>query len=263
LLLCALATIVGYAMTAVVITAATPVRLPRWPTLVLQLASSFANRLAPSGLGATALTVRYLERKGATRSSAAASVVVKGSMGVAVRVILFVALLPFFGGVGRGRELPDDERLLIALAGVLAVLGLVSRVVHVPPRWSEAVRCGCDTAWAVVRRPRRALVLLGGTAAVTLLHVVGMYFALHSVGAGTTFVDTTLVYLVAGTIGSLSPLPGGLGAFEAALVTGLAATSTSPAAAAAAVLLFRLVTFWLPVLPGFLAFGWLRRAGHV
>ena len=46
------------------------------------------------------------------------------------------------------------------------------------------------------------------------------------------------------------PTPGGLGAIEAALVAGLTGVGMDPAIAVAAVLSYRLATYWLPILPG-------------
>jgi len=60
-----------------------------------------------------------------------------------------------------------------------------------------------------------------------------------------------VVYLTGGAIGSIIPTPGGIGGLEAALTAGLTAAGVPGAAAASAVLLFRLLTFWLPV-----PFGW-------
>ena len=53
--------------------------------------------------------------------------------------------------------------------------------------------------------------------------------------------------------------PGGIGAVEAALTAGLVATGLHGTEAASAVLLFRLLTFWLPVPVGWVAFNYLER----
>ena len=60
-----------------------------------------------------------------------------------------------------------------------------------------------------------------------------------------------VVYLTGSAIGSILPTPGGLGGVEAALTAGLTAAGLPGAVAVSAVLLFRLLTFWLPV-----PFGW-------
>ena len=59
------------------------------------------------------------------------------------------------------------------------------------------------------------------------------------------------------------PTPGGLGAVEAALAAGLTATGMAAATAVSAVLLFRLLTFWLPVPVGWAAFNFLERRGAI
>ncbi|MGW7216438.1 lysylphosphatidylglycerol synthase domain-containing protein, partial [Streptomyces collinus] len=56
-----------------------------------------------------------------------------------------------------------------------------------------------------------------------------------------------------------APPRGGVGAVEATLTVGLIAVGLPKEVAAPAVLLFRLLTLWLPVLPGWLAFNHLTR----
>jgi uncharacterized protein (TIRG00374 family) len=68
-----------------------------------------------------------------------------------------------------------------------------------------------------------------------------------------------VVYLAGSAIGNAAPTPGGLGAVEAALAAGLTAAGLAGDVAVSAVLLYRLATFWLPVAPGYMAFGWLQR----
>jgi len=73
------------------------------------------------------------------------------------------------------------------------------------------------------------------------------------------FAGVAVVYLAGAAIGSLAPTPGGLGAVELALSTGLTASGMSSAAAISAVLLYRVATFWLPVPVGWVALRWLQR----
>jgi uncharacterized protein (TIRG00374 family) len=70
-------------------------------------------------------------------------------------------------------------------------------------------------------------------------------------GRSVPFAKIGFVYLTGSAIGSIIPTPGGLGAVEAALTAGLTAAGVPGAVAVSAVLLFRLLTFWLPV-----PFGW-------
>ena len=68
-----------------------------------------------------------------------------------------------------------------------------------------------------------------------------------------------LVCLVGEGVSSAAPTPGGLGATEAALVSGLLLYGVPLDAAVAGTLIYRLATFWLPVPPGYLAFRLLAR----
>jgi len=72
-----------------------------------------------------------------------------------------------------------------------------------------------------------------------------------------------VVYLTGSALGSIIPTPGGLGAVEAALTAGLVAAGLHGTEAASAVLLFRLLTFWLPVPFGWAALSFLERTGDL
>jgi len=67
------------------------------------------------------------------------------------------------------------------------------------------------------------------------------------------------VYLAGSAIGQAAPTPGGLGAVEAALIAGLISVGLDKEVAVPAVLLFRLCTFWLPILPAWAVFTRLTR----
>jgi uncharacterized protein (TIRG00374 family) len=72
-----------------------------------------------------------------------------------------------------------------------------------------------------------------------------------------------LVYLAGSIVGQAAPTPGGLGAVEAALAAGLTAAGIDPGIAISATLVFRLMTFWIPTIPGWFAFRNLQRTGDL
>jgi undecaprenyl-diphosphatase len=87
--------------------------------------------------------------------------------------------------------------------------------------------------------------------------------SVQAFGGGISFVKIGVAYLAASTVASAAPTPGGLGAAEAAYAAGLGLAGMDQGAALSTVFLFRFCTFWLPILPGWLAYGWLRRHGEV
>lgn len=64
-------------------------------------------------------------------------------------------------------------------------------------------------------------------------------------------------------VATAAPTPGGLGALEAALIAGLVAAGMENTIAVPAVFLYRLATFWLPILPGWASFTYLRREEYI
>jgi uncharacterized protein (TIRG00374 family) len=77
------------------------------------------------------------------------------------------------------------------------------------------------------------------------------------------FLQLFAMYLAMTAVAAASPTPGNLGALELALTGGLTTLSIPMGTAVGAVLIFRLLTFWLPLVPGFLAFRYLHRGGHL
>jgi undecaprenyl-diphosphatase len=71
------------------------------------------------------------------------------------------------------------------------------------------------------------------------------------------------VYIVATNLGPRRPTPGGLGAVEGGLVAGLTAVGIPTSTAIAAALVSRVLSFWLPVLPGIVAFRLLQHRGAI
>ena len=76
---------------------------------------------------------------------------------------------------------------------------------------------------------------------------------------GVTFAEVGAVYTGASLLAAAAPTPGGLGAMEAALVAGFTGLGMESGVAVAVVLSYRLVTFWLPILPGWASFHLLER----
>jgi uncharacterized protein (TIRG00374 family) len=139
-----------------------------------------------------------------------------------------------------------------------------------------------DPAPADAGRTRRAMwhvrkALVGGTReAVQIVHsgnllvIAGsfgywawdnaaLWATFHAFGFSPPIAVILLGYLI-GQLGGLLPLPGGLGGIDGGLIGTLIVYGTPAAATAAAVLVYRVILFWLPLLVGAVAFISLRRA---
>jgi len=125
----------------------------------------------------------------------------------------------------------------------------------VRPRLEEVVADLIELA----REPKRLALIVLGCAATTLGAALALWASIEAFGGHTSFVTVTIVTMVGGTLASAAPTPGGVGAVEAALIGGLAAFGVPAAVAVPAVLLYRILTCWLPVFIGWPIMRWLTR----
>ncbi|MFE1314617.1 YbhN family protein [Streptomyces sp. NPDC058755] len=243
---------------------ALPDRVPPGLLLASQFAAGAANHVLPGGLGAHAVTVRFLRTRGVPLPRATASIglysLAKSSAKTLV-LLVFLAASPAWRRLG---DLLPDGRLLVPLAavagGVLAVVGVLLTVVRPLRRpVTGLVRSALADAREVHGRPCRVLALWGGAAAMPLLQGSALVCAGAALGLGLPWEQVVLAHLAAGTAVGAVPSPGGL-AVDAALVWTLVAFGAEPAAATAAVIGYRVLTDWLPLLPGALVLSALIRA---
>ncbi|MEN9647179.1 MAG: hypothetical protein RL238_3848 [Actinomycetota bacterium] len=247
---------------------AIPNHLPLLPTLATQTGSSFASKLAPAGLGGMALNVRYLQKQGVDEPVAVTGVGLNTIAGLVGHVSLILVFLLWAGrDAFGGFKLPDPKWIIIGVA-IVAVLAAIAMAIPstrklVIAKLVPILRRAVGGLTEVLKRPGKLAVLLLGSMTVTLSYLLGVYFSVEAFGGGLPLATVGAVYLAGAAVATAAPTPGGLGAMEAALIAGLVAAGLENTVALPAVFMFRLATFWLPILPGWLCFMWLQRREYV
>jgi putative heme transporter len=237
--------------------------LPKRRLLATQFAAGAANHLLPTGLGASAVNLRFMTVCGlplARSSAALALYLLAEAVG---RLTLLAALLIAFPDALRiGALLPDGATvwLLLAVAAVLLVAAATLTLVRrLRTAVASFLRTALGEARSVHTRPSRALALWGGSLAFPALQAAGLAAVGQALGLSVPPLHTAVAYLAATVAVALVPTPGGLGSVEAALVVALVAAGGPAAVATAVVLAYRIITVWLPLLPGALTLGALVR----
>ncbi len=263
---------VAYAAPAVALQAVVAAQLPMWRTVQVQVAGASAAIVAPAGLGGMALNVRYLQRLGLSRAEALAAVGLHRIAAAVVHVTTLVLLAPYLVGqlglLGAG-SLPvagAGVGVLVVCAAAAAMLAsrrFVPSVDRLVARVPAAAATLASGVGLVARCWRRSLGLVGGSVLLSAARALTLAACLQALGASAPLLTVIAVYLGAEALGALGGTPGGLGLLDSALVAGLATAEVAAASAIAAVLIFRLLTFWLPTAPGALALRQLRRAAVI
>ncbi|GAA2730040.1 lysylphosphatidylglycerol synthase transmembrane domain-containing protein [Actinocorallia aurantiaca] len=263
--LAAVAAGMSFVAAAMMVIGFVPERIPLGRTVLVQLAASFVKLVAPAAVTGVAINTRYLQRTGIRPGPAVASVGASQLIGLGVHILLLVILGFLTGSGGMGAEFAPSRTVVFGLlavataAVVAAAIGPVRRLVgrRLKQMFSGVIPRLLD----VIQDPRKVAMGLGGTLLLTVSFVLCLDFSIRAFGDSLNWTAVAVVFLTGNALGSAAPTPGGLGAVEAALSLGLTVAGLPVETAYSAVLLFRLLTFWLPVLPGWAAFTYLQRRG--
>ncbi|WP_308011836.1 lysylphosphatidylglycerol synthase transmembrane domain-containing protein [Actinacidiphila acidipaludis] len=238
--------------------------LPPARLVATQFAATAAGQLAPAGIGASAVNLRFLRAHGVPLIRASAALALYSLAESASRVgLLLVLLAAFPHALHTPGVLPARSGLVLLAA--IAVAGLTAAVVVLAAmeRVRRAVRGFLTAALADLRslhtRPSRVLALWGGSLAFPVLQAASMAAVALALDMPVPAVHVAIAYLAATCVAAAVPSPGGIGSVDAALGLALVAAGSPTATAASAVLGFRIVTVWLPLVPAVVALSALIR----
>ncbi|MET9834063.1 lysylphosphatidylglycerol synthase domain-containing protein [Streptomyces sp. NPDC006385] len=244
-----------------------PERVPFLRTVAAQVAGSFVKIVAPPAVGGVALNTRFLQRAGVRPGLAVASVGASQLFGLGCHILMLLS----FGYLTGTEKTPSLSPSRTVIAGLLTVAVLVLVVTSVPflrkfvvTRVRSLFAGVVPRMLDVLQRPQKLVTGIGGMLLLTACFVMCLDASIRAFGSEGTSISiasVAVVFLAGNALGSAAPTPGGVGAVEATLTVGLIAVGLESEVAAPAVLLFRLLTLWLPVLPGWLAFNHLTRKG--
>ncbi|GGS32280.1 lysylphosphatidylglycerol synthase transmembrane domain-containing protein [Streptomyces pseudogriseolus] len=255
----------SYVAAAMALLGFVPERVPFPRTVAAQVAGSFVKIVAPAAVGGVALNTRFLQRAGVRPGLAVASVGASQLFGLGCHILMLLA----FGYLTGTEKTPSLSPSRTVIGGLLTVAVLVLVVTSVPflrkfvvTRVRSLFAGVVPRMLDVLQRPQKLITGIGGMLLLTACFVMCLDASIRAFGDESTSVSlasVAVVFLAGNALGSAAPTPGGVGAVEATLTVGLIAVGLPKEVAAPAVLLFRLLTLWLPVLPGWLAFNHLTR----
>jgi uncharacterized protein (TIRG00374 family) len=249
-------------------------------SLRITMAGVAATRLlATAGAGGIVMTVWALRRAGMPRREVTSRM-------AAFLVLLygvFMATL-VLDGVGLRSGLlagPDPFSLTVlpaifgglVIAAALLIASLSHDLDHALSRLAEA--SGGAARWTAALATAPAAITSGVTGALALLRsrklgllgapgwwgfdIAVLWACFQAFGGGPTVAVLVMAYFV-GMLANVLPIPGGIGAVDGGMVGALIGFGVSGGLALVAVLSYRAFAFWLPTLPGAVAYVQLLRS---
>ncbi|MBM9509855.1 lysylphosphatidylglycerol synthase transmembrane domain-containing protein [Actinacidiphila acididurans] len=238
--------------------------LPPCRLLATQFAATAASQLAPAGVGAGAVNLRFLRGCGVPLLRTSAAIALYSIAESVGRVTLLAVLLIAFPhalhlhGIAPGRT----TLLFLAAATAIALVAAVLTLALVRPL-RRIIRDFLAAARTDVRslhmRPARALALWGGSLAFPATQAAGLIAVSRALSLPVPAGHVAVAYLAATCVAAGIPAPGGVGSVDAALGLALVAAGAPATTATSAVLGFRIISAWLPLLPAALVLAALVR----
>ena len=245
----------------------------------IEMAGAAATKVfATAGAGGVALTVWALRASGLRQQEVADGMVCfeileYGIYMAALAIVGFGLWLGVFSGPA-----PVGLTLVPAVFGLVVILIVLSvRVADSPLErfvsrraershgraerwWSRAaavprtLRGGLDTAFVMIRRRDPSLL---GAVGVWAFDIAALWASFRAFGHPPPGGVLVMGYYV-GTLGNALPLPGGIGGVEGGMIGSFLAFGVNGSLAVLAVLAYRTISYWLPTLPGAIAYVRLR-----
>ena len=227
-------------------------KLRYFRTVIVQTAAMFINRLLPAGIGAMGVNYLYLRKNKNTKIQAASVVAINNLLGGIGHNILFWVVVLWGGYSAVSAKKFTNPIGFLFFTALLSIL--VYFLYKFSTKFKKLFRDVIRQLRSYKKNPTKILKALLFSMCLTLCNVLALYFAAKAFNIDLSFAKTFIIFTIGVSGGAITPTPGGLGGFEAGLTAGYIAFGIDKEAALAAAILYRLISYWLTLIAGSIAF---------
>ncbi|MDF7641001.1 lysylphosphatidylglycerol synthase transmembrane domain-containing protein [Bifidobacterium sp. ESL0784] len=227
-----------------------------------QAASGFTAVSMPAGVGPAFVNLQFLRKNGYRNTAATAIMSVTWAVQGLTTIVLLL-IMGLFTGRNMFSGMVPTNTLVVVIGAIVLVLCLCMAITPIRrmivDKYLPILRSYAHQLIEVLAQPQKLAVGVAGALILNIATGLGFWAALMAFGTSSNPLETIFVFLLANTLGSAAPTPGGLGAVEAALTFAFTSIGVPPAVALSATLLYRVGFYWLRIPIGFLA---MKRLDH-
>lgn len=242
--------------------------LNNWIAFKVQMSVLFINKLLPSSISSFVINSFYLYKTGHNSSQIASVIAMKAVTSSVTFTLLFIVSILFAvtqfqidSGLNIGAGNIDWMKVLVFLIIGILIIGFV---IYSSDIIKNFIKKSLESFWgqfkAYKERPRDIVWALATSFFAPTLGVLTLLASGRSVDLDINFAQAFLIYTLGTTMANVVPIPGGIGAAEAGLYAGFTFLGFPSAQSMAAVMIYRIITFWIPTIPGFISFINLRKS---
>jgi len=236
------------------------------PVYGMQLATGYMNLALPSSAARLAVNIRFFQRQGITPAAAVTAGAIDSFASTVLQAVLLTLLLLFTEAnldlqfsAPTGGSLVVIAVIAVLLVASIVVVVLIGRFRRRIVGWGRRSWPEVRAALSTLRSSNKIALLLGGSLATEILFAIALGLFALGLGTRVSLVDLLVLNMGIALINTVIPIPGGIGVSELGLTVGLTSAGMTEEAALAAVLLYRVSTFYLPPTWGFFALRYLQR----
>ena len=227
-----------------------------------QMASGFTAVSMPAGVGPAFVNLQFLRKSGYRSTAATAVMSAVWAVQGGTTIVLLLTIGLFTGRNTLSGMIPTNTLIMV----IALVALVVSAAMAIPPvrhlvteKYLPMAKAYARNLVDVLARPKELAFGIAGALVLNLATGLGFWAALMAFGCHANPIETTFIFLLANTLGSAVPTPGGLGAVEAALSVAFTAVGIPSTIAVSATLVYRIAFYWLRIPVGALAMKWLDK----
>ena len=231
-------------------------------TVLAHLAGSGPGRIIPGGIGNLSISDIHLKKAGLTIEQAIGVVITNNIFGLLSNLLLLIGVL-----IIRPETLNiitmniSSKQLIVSFAIFITLIVGLQWLLHVRGTRKEVSKT--LTQWRLVvkhflHQPRKVLGVLAIGLIIALIHTFMLDLSAYALGVPLNITDALVALSFGIVVGGVFPTPGGVGGVEAGITAALVVFNYDISTATSIAVLFRVATYWQPLIPGTLAYLYLR-----
>lgn len=239
-----------------------PRKMSVFTTSLAHLAGAGPGRIIPGGIGNMSIGAIHLKKSGLTIEQGIAVVATNNAFGLITNILLVCAVLILRPDTLK--ILTDNissQQLVIATAVIVGSVVLLQWLLHAHKTRHEilkTIRSWKNVLHHLFDSPQRLFWIVSISVLILAAHTMMLDFSGFALGVDLSFTDALIALSFGVAIGSIFPTPGGVGAVEAGTSAALVVLGYDAATATSIAVLFRIATYWQPLIPGTMAYLYLR-----
>jgi uncharacterized membrane protein YbhN (UPF0104 family) len=224
----------------------------------LGFAGSFLNHFLPFSIGGIGLITEYYRTFGQRRPRAIVMATIPIAVGSITTILMILVISPLtLIEVANNFGAKYHPEMILIIIGIIVIIAALASFFF----WDKLKEAFKEAMIGLksLSNIRQVAKVSGGSVVQTLFASLALYASIQAIHGHLGFVIVTTIFIGSLLISEVTPTPGGIGATEAVLVLGLTGAGLSAAQALSATLIFRFISFLLPLIPGVIAFTRLNR----